>query len=55
VERIGWRAIIASMGALSLAAALMVAFDLRGQAGDSDSDANSNDRTVVQMESLPIS
>jgi hypothetical protein len=51
VERIGWRAIIASMGALSLAAALMVALDLREQGRDSDP----NDRTVVQVENLPIS
>jgi hypothetical protein len=51
-ERIGWRALLASLGALGVAAAITVTVTL--------SEQNSNDfepgtKNIVQMEYIPVS
>jgi hypothetical protein len=51
IERIGWRALLASLGALAVAAALTVTIDLRDRSSDFDPGV----RTLVQMDDLPYS
>ena len=51
LERIGWRALLASLGVLTVAAVLT--FSLDGQ--DPRTDFDPGVRSLVQMENVPIS
>jgi hypothetical protein len=51
IERIGLRALLASLGALAVAAALTVTVDLHDQSTDFDPGV----RSLVQMDNLPYS
>jgi hypothetical protein len=50
-ERIGWRALLASLAALGVAAALTLTVSLRDQSTDLDPGV----RGLVQMDNLPYS
>src|SRR5476651_927736 len=50
-ERIGWRALLASLAALAIAATLAVTLDMRNSSGDFDPGVNS----LVQMENFSVS
>jgi ethanolamine utilization cobalamin adenosyltransferase len=51
LERIGWRAVLASLGALAVAVAITVTVDLRNQAPDLDPGVPS----LVQMDKIQFS
>ena len=51
LERIGWRALLASLAALAVAAALTVTLGLR----DQNSDFDPGVRSLVQVDNLPYS
>ena len=51
LERIGWRAVLASLGALAVAAAITVTVDLRNPNPDFDPGV----RSLVQMDKIQFS
>jgi len=50
-ERIGWRALLASLAALAAAASLTFALEMRDSSGDFDPGV----RSLVQMEHISVS
>ncbi len=51
IERIGWRALLASLAALAVAAAVAVTVNLNDRSGDMEPGVNS----LVQMENISVS
>jgi len=51
LERIGWRALLAALAALAIAATVTLSMGLRDQGGDFDPGV----RSLVQMENIQVS
>ncbi|MCE0524048.1 MAG: hypothetical protein LV480_14165 [Methylacidiphilales bacterium] len=51
IERIGWRALLASLAALTIAATVTLSVNLRDQGGDFDPGVKS----LVQVDNMPLS